>query len=67
MLKKDPSKKGVIENFRTNTLYNAKLKILTKVLANRLGFVVDKLVGEAQTCTVQLGLFTITSILFTTS
>ncbi len=50
--RKDADKGDVIDNFRPITLLNAEFKILAKVLANRLALVVEKLVGEAQTCAI---------------
>lgn len=47
LLRKNPKKRGIIDNFRPNTLLNAELHIFTRVLTKCLVRVVDKLVGEA--------------------
>lgn len=41
LLRKAPSKRDIIENFRSITLLNAELKILAKELAKKLVLVVD--------------------------
>lgn len=46
LLKKDPNKGNVIDNLRPISLLNADCKILTKVLAQRLEHVIEKLIEK---------------------
>lgn len=52
MGRKDPGRGNMISNLRPITLLNVELKILANVLAKRVPLVTEKLVGEAQTCTI---------------
>lgn len=48
---KEPELKVSFNNFRPVTLINAEMNILVKLLAKRLGLVLDTLVDVAQNCT----------------
>lgn len=50
LVRKDPTKKDIIDTFWPVSLLNTELKILTKVLLKRLARVTEGSVGEAQTC-----------------
>ena len=45
--------RGDIDDYRPITLLNTELKILARVLANRLQLVISDLVGPEQNCTVK--------------
>lgn len=49
---KDLSKGDHMSNYRSITLLNVELEILTKVLAKRLAHVMEKLAEETQTCAI---------------
>lgn len=51
MLKKDQNKENIVDNHRLITLLNANLKILVKVISERLALVIEKLTDMAQICT----------------
>lgn len=51
-MSKDLNKDNCINNLRPITLMSAEFKILAKALASKLMFVVDDLVGVAQTRTI---------------
>ena len=53
LLKKDKRAGGKIDNFRPITLLNTELKILAKILSNRLQIVLGSLIGPEQTCSVK--------------
>lgn len=51
LLKKDPFKEDVIDNFRLFILLKASLKILVKVLDERLILAIEKLVEKLRNLT----------------
>ena len=53
LLRKDKDGGDGIDNFRPITLLNTELKILAKVLSNRLQTVLASLIGPEQTCSVK--------------
>lgn len=55
LLKRDPNKGNVIDNFQPNTLFKVGLKFLAQVLAERLALAIGKLVDKGQTCAIPRG------------
>ncbi|PJE77730.1 hypothetical protein CI610_03342 [invertebrate metagenome] len=53
LLCKDPNNSCNMKNWRPISLLNIDYKILSKVITNRLGKVIDKLVGTDQTCAIR--------------
>ena len=52
LLCKDPNNKTSVKNYRPISLLNIDRKFLSKLLANRLGKVLDSIIGISQTCSV---------------
>lgn len=50
MLKKGSDKENIVDNFMPITLLNADLKIVAKVVAERLAFTIEKLVDRSSKC-----------------
>ena len=53
LLRKDKGGGGNLDNYRPITLLNTELKILAKILTERLQLVADRLLGPEQTCAVK--------------
>ncbi|CAE1178594.1 unnamed protein product [Acanthosepion pharaonis] len=53
LLRKDKNGGDGLGNFRPLTMLNTDLKILAKILANRLQLVLSRLIGPEQTCAVK--------------
>lgn len=48
LLRKDPNKGEILDNFKPITLLSERMKILAKMFAKRLALVVEKLIENAQ-------------------
>lgn len=52
LIRRDPNKGYLVDNFQLSTLLNTELEILVKALVKRLTHVTDQHVRKAQTCAV---------------